>query len=140
MNLNDLAKYFNSLKKEIPKAADAYKREIAYSVFELLAFRTPVDEGVAVSNWKVTSKDTFKTQLPAYMPGSRGDTRSINVDFAIGLAREKLTRPSVGKHVYIINNAEHIVRLNEGWSAQAPSNFIESSIIAGLDQNLKFKV
>lgn len=45
-----------------------------------------------------------------------------------GFARSRWVRAELGPHIHVVNDAAYIMRLNDGWSAQAPAGFIERCI------------
>lgn len=102
-----------------------------------LAAATPVDTGLAVSNWQVALGDTPTGELPAYAPGQKGSTADTNrlAMLEAGIAVIDSYQSGLGKNsgagVHIANNAKHIGALNDGHSKQAPANFVEMAVAAG---------
>lgn len=114
---NSLDRY----KRSIPKAANEVKKKAARELVEKLIPATPVLTGQARSNWTVTANTPFTrmTLFPA-------------VDTSGGPSRASLERTistvQPQSDIYIRNNLPYIVRLNQGYSKQAPANFVQGVI------------
>ena len=106
-----------------------------------LARATPVDEGIAVSNWQVGIGSAPSNAIPAFAPGKQGSTADTNrlAMLEAGLAAITGYKSGSGAAVHIVNNAKHIGALNDGHSKQAPANFVETAVQAGRQavQNLR---
>lgn len=110
-------------------AAKTAARETLFN----LVRATPVDQGIAISNWEVGIGSAPAEERGAYSYGSQGSTATANRTAALsaGLAQIKGYKSGEGKAIHMVNNARHIVRLNEGHSNQAPAGFIQDAIKAG---------
>lgn len=108
-------------KRDIPHAANEVKKKAARKLVETLVPRTPVLTGQARSNWTVTAGTPFTraTLFPA-------------VDRSGGPSLASLERiiqtVQPNADIYIRNNLPYIVRLNQGYSKQAPANFVQNVI------------
>lgn len=129
MNLLDFAHKMEKLKKEIPLELNKITIKFIEDLLFLLVTRTPVDTSEALSNWQVSLNSPIDSAIEAYFPGEKGDTQSESARAAHDKGRIVLQTKRVGNTVYISNLAEHIVNLNGGTSAQAPSAFVELSIL-----------
>ena len=82
---------------------------------------TPVDTGQARGNWRVSvgvvDKKTDQTQ-----------DRSGQGSISKGIATIQ-SGGGIGKVVYISNSLKYIEKLNNGWSMQAPKNFMQISFM-----------
>jgi len=56
----------------------------------------------------------------------RATDRSGGSTFNKGKGRVDKSKP--GKKIFITNNLPYAKRLNEGWSTQAPANFVQAAI------------
>ena len=111
------------------------KKRIALSVHEAVAEGTPVDKGVARSNWQVEIGHSSNTFLPAYSPGRHlGRGEKSNLAGAKTQARIALAKPvSPGLPIHITNNTPYIRLLNDkGTSAQSASFFVQTAIMKAL--------
>lgn len=107
-------------------------RRVALAVDQALVMGTPVDKGIARSNWRVGLGQAPEGTLPAYAPGEKlGIGESANASAAMAHAQEMISRRQPGQDIYIVNNVHYIGKLNEGSSAQAPANFVEQAIQVG---------
>ena len=103
------------------KDADKFTKRITGEMLATVVVATPVDTGQARGNWRVSvcvlDKKTDQTQ-----------DRSGQGSISKGIA----TIPSgggIGKIVYLSNSLNYIKKLNDGWSMQAPKNFMQISFM-----------
>lgn len=130
--LRDLAKSVRKKARLLEKNADILTKNIAYNIHIVLAQATPIDTGRAVSNWRVSLGSAKVDYLPeAYFPGSKRSTADQNIDAAVLQAKVAIAAYQFGKSLHIFNNVPYIDDLNRGSSGQAPTGFIQSSLLAG---------
>lgn len=92
-------------------------KRFAGDVLSGVVVGTPVDTGQARSNWNVAIDSTdYSTTTVVSDAISRG-LNKLNVSEILG------------KQIVISNSLPYIIRLNEGWSQQAPAKFVEKTII-----------
>lgn len=108
-----------------------------------LAMTTPVDTGIAISNWQVGLGSAPTNEIPAFVPGYQGSTADANRGAMLeaGLATVQGYKAGQTGAVHIVNNSKHIGALNAGHSKQAPANFVEIAVRAGRQavQNLRIR-
>lgn len=99
------------------KDADKFTKRIAGEMLQQVVVATPVDTGQARGNWRVSvgvlDKKTDQTQ-----------DRSGQGSISNGIATIQ-SGGGIGKVVYISNSLKYIEKLNNGWSMQAPKNFMQ---------------
>lgn len=125
------------LSKRIRDNVDAGWRATALVVDQTVVTSTPVDTGRARSNWRVDTKPSTDQRAP-YAPGEGGSTAAANTAAALAQGREAV-QSAVGDALYISNNLDYIGELNAGSSAQAPANFVEKAVDAGVQQVRKIR-
>lgn len=140
--LLDLAERLQKLGESIEQQASDAAVDVAFAVLENLVMVTPVDTSEALSNWQISLGETSYNKLPPYVPGYLGYTAAASQREAIAAAKRQLANKKPGQSIFISNNAEHIVKLNEGSSAQAPAGFVERAALIGhiRAKNIKIKV
>lgn len=136
-SMAEFARSAKRLSVRITKNVDAGWRATALVVDQTVVTATPVDTGRARSNWRVDTKPSTG-QVEPYAPGEAGSTASANTAAAIAQGRQAVQR-AVGDELYISNNLDYIGELNAGSSAQAPANFVEAAVDAGVQQVKKIK-
>lgn len=118
----------------IPGNASKLVRQVALVADQALVLATPVDKGIARSNWQVSVNRPIRKVIPAYAPGNKlglGERRNAAKALAQGSAAiAKYKGP--GK-IYITNNVHYITLLNGGSSRQAPANFVQIAVNAAVD-------
>lgn len=133
------AKPFN--KKETfastMKEFNIVKREIAKKVLAVVVLSTPVgmpgtwqspppkgySPGHARFSWRTSLDNPITLEVPGLDPGG---TATI----AAGFLKIKTSRPF--QNIWFSNNAPYIGRLDQGWSRQAPANFVEKAMKTGI--------
>jgi len=100
---------------------------VAVEVDAAVVLATPVDTGRARLNWQVEINATPSGTLPEPQNPASGASE------ALAQARATIAGYRTGDVINIVNNLPYIMRLNEGWSAQAPSGFVEKAIAVGVD-------
>lgn len=109
--------------QRVEQNADALVRKAALAVDSAVVLATPVDTGRARANWQVNIGSSASGTVEAE------DTTG---QAAIAQGRVKITQYRGGSSVHITNNLAYIGRLNDGWSAQAPSGFVEKAVLVGV--------
>ena len=104
------------------KDADQHVKRLAGDVLTSVVTKTPVDKGTARGNWRVGVNHVDHTaDLNVRDPSGTGAMQ-------IGLSVIE-QGAGIGKVVYIANSLPYIQRLNDGWSQQAPANFVQISLM-----------
>ena len=141
-----LAQFSQNIRKrgsQIENAGTRVVKAVSKRALRALVWATPVDEGVARSNWRVGIGASTSSVISAYSPGKKlgiGERSNGNAAIAAGLARINSVRGASGRGgglqtaIYITNNTDYIGNLsngrglNDGFSPQAPANFIETAL------------
>ena len=125
MSLTIFANEMRNIAAALTQNIPAMQREVAVNVVDFVANATPVDTGQASGNWKTT----IGVPTSAWdQGGSSGPGKSM------ADVRNALRTLSIGQTVCIANNVPYIVKLNNGYSAQAPSLFVELATANALAQ------
>lgn len=92
--------------------------------------RTPVDTGRARSNWLVSIGQPILQPIEPYAPGDAGSTAGVNVNMALQQGSEAIGRYRISNNldIFVTNNVPYILRLDEGWSLQAPPDYVGSCV------------
>jgi len=98
----------------LEKGVEDLARETALKVMETVSERTPVDTGRARAGWRI-SLGTATGGRP------RGEARAVADGFRIGLPGG----------LFLTNDVEYIVFLENGHSQQAPAGFVRQGLEAG---------
>jgi hypothetical protein len=109
--------------KSAPDAYNVAIRKIAIEVFRRIIMGTPVKEGRARGNWQAS--------IESPKEGTLGKVHNAPVGGAPIAHMINVVRawtPNDDLPAFITNNLPYIQRLNEGWSKQAPANYIEQVI------------
>lgn len=116
----------------------AVKRATTALAFSLIE-DTPVDEGDAKSNWRVSSGGFASGIIDAHAPGKKGSTAGANESAAKAAAEAAIAARGRGEALTVSNNLPYIERLNDGWSDQAPAGFIEAAMERALEEGRKVR-
>lgn len=130
MELGDLDGEMKKAGKRVADNADRLIRRCALATDAAVVLATPVDTGRARANWQV--------ELGEPAQGVIGDPNDKKAGFdksgqsAISQGAETIKGYKSGSSINITNNLPYIERLNDGWSAQAPSGFVEKAVQVGI--------
>ena len=106
-------------KKQVQKDAGTLVKRLGFSILRNVVVASPTDTGRFVNNWVVG--------IANRITGTLGGTDK-NKTAAIARGKAKLRQYKAFNTLYISNNLPYARRLNEGWSDQAPANFVEQAI------------
>ncbi|NLZ12185.1 MAG: HK97 gp10 family phage protein [Alcaligenaceae bacterium] len=110
------------LKKFAEKAganAEQVVRKATFEVARSVVMKTPVDTGRARSNWQFGDGEMPAGTLDGVDP--QGSATLTKLSAAIMQSR-------VGGVTYVANNLPYALRLEYGWSQQAPSGMVRNTL------------
>ena len=107
------------------------QRFVAVAVNEAVVSETPVDRGLAISNWILSlgTPSAFVREEP-FAPGNFGSTADANILAQIDEALTQLKGHTENESIYITNNLDYIEQLNAGSSPQAEADFVRVAAAA----------
>ena len=128
-SFSSLSKTLRQQAKNIEGNANLLVRRVSYAILEELAIRTPIDTGMAKSNWIVTiNKQTIAVIEPHYF-GIHGSTNTQTIKTVQERGKYAIQQYKNGDTIYIQNNTPYIDDLESGkGSKQAPNGFVRQSI------------
>ena len=127
-DLNDFRRRMTICGKKIERNASTLVRRVALAADQAVVFGTPVDTGRARSNWIVAINSAPEAVIEPYTPGEGGSTGARNAQAAIDQGSQVIAGYQSGDEIHITNNLPYIQRLNDGYSDQAPANFVETAV------------
>lgn len=127
-SLNEFSRRITLRGEKIAGGADALVRRVALAADQAVVMGTPVDTGRARSNWIAQIGSAPDETIEAYAPGKDGDTEASNTQAALDQAEAVIRGYTEGQEIHITNNLPYIQRLNDGYSSQAPANFVEQAV------------
>lgn len=107
---------------EVLRDADQFTKKITGEMLATVVVATPIDTSAARQNWRVG--------VGAINPAA--DTKDTDGSGQGAINRGIATIQSgggIGKVIYLSNSLKYIERLNNGWSMQAPKNFMQISFM-----------
>lgn len=140
-----LAQSMNRLAVIVPLVGNDVAKQVASTIMNDLVQVTPVDVGKALSNWAVTLNAPSFEPIPAYAPSPRGSmkrgqwthavdpsiTAQANVPPTLEAAQAIIDAKLSGQPLFITNNVDYIVALDQGTSDQAPAGFVDRAVLLG---------
>lgn len=153
-----LAQFSQNIRKrssQIENAGTRVVKAVSKRALRALVWATPVDKGVARSNWRVGIGAPTTAVIGAYSPGKKlgiGERANGNAAIAAGLVRINSVRGAAGRGgglqtaIYITNNTDYIGNLsngrglNDGFSPQAPAGFIDVALVEANSVIRNFRV
>lgn len=134
--LEELANLMFGLSNSLPEMGNAIAQTVAAAIVDAVVRDTPVDTGLARSNWFVSlgGEDTA-TLLPPYFPSIHGGVaETANADAAVEAGQQKISQSLPGEEIWIQNNIPYLPFLNypPPHSPQAPAYFVELGVAEAL--------
>lgn len=131
----DLKTFASNMRKRsqaVNKNTDSLVRRVAESVLATVVNDTPIDTGQAKSNWQVRLNLSAADTIPAYVPGKDGSTSRANLQATIEAGVGVIREYNSGQEIHITNNLPYIGELNDGWSNQAPPNYVQDAVLEAI--------
>jgi len=134
MSLDDFAKRIDRIAVRVEGNVERAVKDCAGAVLRSVVENTPVDTGMARSNWTPELDRAFEGLFPARMPGEKGSTAEENAAATIEAGSPTIEAFDIdtNESIHITNNAPHIRPLNDGHSKQAPTGFLQIAVMEGL--------
>ena len=114
-------------------------KRVAKTALRSLVNGTPVDKGVARSNWRVSLGNVTRSVIPAYSPGKKlGIDEGANAKAAISAGIAIINRLKVGairrgtgqagQALYITNSIPYLGKLRSGHSSQQGADWVAAAL------------
>lgn len=134
MSFDDFAKRIDRIAVRVEENVERAMKDCAGAVLRSVVENTPVDTGMARSNWSPELDRAFEGLFPARVPGEKGSTAEENAAATIeaGTPTIEAFDIAANREIHITNNAPHIQPLNDGHSKQAPAGFVRIAVMEGL--------
>lgn len=129
-----------AIAKGIPEKIEEGFRKVALIIDQKVVLATPVDTGRARSNWIVSLNKPVTQTIEARVPGTDGSSGGANAQAAIQQGRAAVAGFKRGQTIWIVNSLPYIGELNRGTSAQAPANFVEIAVRAGIAEARRIRI
>lgn len=124
---------------DIENASVKLVKRVCKKALVPLVMGTPVDEGHARSNWRVSIGNPTRSEIGAYAPGKKlGIGESSNASAAISAGFEKINQLRVGAKagtgqagsaVFITNAIPYLDKLRNGHSKQQPNDWVALALL-----------
>lgn len=137
--LREFANSMTRTAKTVGVNAIVAVKEVSKAVGVTVVYATPVDTSRARMNWQGSvnlPKAGVLSPAPA-IPGSSSEGPRTAIK-SINEATGAYNGQQGG--VWITNNLNYIQSLNNGSSSQAPANFVEQSVLVGVNSISKVKL
>jgi hypothetical protein len=136
VDLHDLADRMGRRADAVPLRHARILRAVSDEVLETVVRNTPVDEGVARSNWLVSVDAEVDAVIEPYDRLEKGTDLSkffetSNADGAIAAGREVLSLVTQPATVFVQNSVAYIGLLNYGGYSLQSSRFVRTALVAG---------
>ncbi len=129
-----LPRRMTKLSGTIPKGISKLIQDVATGIGATVVDTTPVDTGLARSNWRATLSAPASGTIPPYSPGNHlGISESANAGAAKAQQKQNIKRFNAAKHtsIFITNNVSYIGALDAGSSPQSPGSMVALGLQTG---------
>ena len=117
-----------SVKVELTEFASQEIRSLGILIDQRIVQESPFDTGVFKNNWLMSIGNPSNEILEdGDVSGSKAieRARAVVMDYPLNSLPD----------LWLVNNLPYAARLNDGWSAQAPSKFVETEIAKAVASN-----
>lgn len=125
----------DKLGGRIGRGVTKLAQDVAKGIGATLVDTTPVDTGLARSNWRATLNGPASGVIPPYSPGNHlGISESSNATGAKSQQKQAIERFDASKglgSIFITNNVGYIGKLDAGSSNQNPAGMVNLAISTG---------
>lgn len=140
-SFRDMERKMVVLARDISVNSDRLVRAVALVIDQTLVLGTPVDTGLARSNWLVSIGSPRDDVIAPYSPGNRlGINEGANAQGALQQGQDVIAQYRKGQVVFITNNVFYVDLLDQGHSQQAPEGFVDMALQAGVATIGKFSL
>lgn len=121
-----MATYENdlSIMTDLEDHVSAVSKKLMIDIDRRVIIETPVDTASAKRSW-VAGVNRSPTEVFDLPDGSNINAAESQ---AIQQAESTISRARAFDTIYVVNNQPYIERLNDGWSSQAPSRYVDNII------------
>lgn len=140
-DLDHLAKRMAELAARVNRNAPKAVARVVAALASPLVFSTPVDTSRARANWQA-GVGVIPTGI-LYPEPDKPPTADEGGNLGVASIQAAAARYGQGwgnSYIAIANNVPYILKLNQGSSGQAPANFVQIAIMAGLHSLNGFRI
>jgi hypothetical protein len=137
--LLQFSRNIRKLGSRIENNSAALTKRVAKRTLQSLVEGTPVDKGVARSNWRTSLGNPTRSVIPAFSPGRHlgiGERANARAAIQAGFATINQLRVGAkrgtgqaGSAVYITNAIPYLDRLRSGYSSQQPNDWVQVALL-----------
>jgi hypothetical protein len=137
--LLQFSRNIRKLGSRIENNSVALTKRVVKRALVALVEGTPVDEGDARSNWRVSLGNPTRSVIPAYSPGKKlgiGERQNARATIQAGIATINQLRVGAkrgsgqaGTALFITNAIPYLGRLRDGSSSQQPNDWVEIALL-----------
>lgn len=130
-NLHDLARRMRLHAQAVGTNSQDAVRKVAKAAGTAVVYGTPIDTSRARMNWQTTIGQPAVGVLSPYpsQPGSPSEGTQAALS---SLSAATIEYAGQEGGIWITNNLDYILKLNNGSSAQAPADFVAQAVLAGV--------
>lgn len=137
--LLQFSRNIRELGSRIENNSVALTKRVAKRALTALVEGTPVDEGDARSNWRVSLGNPTRSVIPAFSPGKKlgiGERQNARAAIQSGFAvinqlrvGAKRGTGQAGSALFITNAIPYLGRLRDGYSSQQPNDWVQVALM-----------
>lgn len=125
-NPQEFVRKISAFAKKTNEQILALQKNMALRVYADIIQDTPVDSGLARSNWMLSVSVPNVSTTDVVTPGM--EKEKINKKAVKDSALGSLVNMKRGQTIYITNSLPYILRLEYGWSKQAPQGMVRKAL------------
>lgn len=115
--------------KALPINLNDVKKDVATKLLTSYAMTTPIDTGLAVSNYIISINVPTGEVIRAHVPGSKRSTAQANINATITAGTAVINTALPGQTICLTNLVDYISDLDRGTSTQAPAGMSATAFL-----------
>ena len=131
MNLSEKVQKILEDKFKEALDKDTTVNTVASVIFDSVIEGTPVDTSQAISNWTTSLSSPFKGVVNPHFLGKKGSSRAESISTGKKNSERTLKLRKGNQDVYITNNLDYIIDLENGKSKKQGKHFIKKAVMLG---------
>lgn len=120
------------LGRTIPEILNVAIQGLVVRIDAQIVLANPVDTGRSRANWLVGINNEISNTKPISENEGVSGSEQFSADIALSQAQSAIKGRKPEDTVFLVNNTDYIEQLNDGSSAQAPANFVQTAIMQGI--------
>lgn len=115
-------------KTLVPEQVALLHKKIALEALRRVVLKTPVDTGRARGNWQTTIDSPAEGEVRGRWKKTGRRSKQVGQSTEVMKGAQIIATARPFSTIFLTNNVPYIVRLENGWSKQAPKGMVSTTV------------